>query len=341
MILIDSLYINGSGGLALLRYLIVTLQSKNIHFFLLADKRCNGVFDYLTNCQYIEASLYKRYFYYKQHKENFESVLCFGNIPPPIKLNIPVYTYFHNINLLTLNEARGYGYILSWAKRWVYRLLKENTDYWVVQTSNTEKELLIHLKEKKDKVLIMPFYNIDIVKRGNTGQHGNDYVFVANYTGAKGHDELLDAWAILKSRGIRGKLHLTIGGEHTHYLQKLEELNYCNNTIVNHGFVPYEDVVALYQSSKAIIYPSHNESLGLGIVEAIEAGCDVIASDLPFVHSICKPSVVFDPFSPESIADAIWRYEQGGCPKSVLKIRDQIDDLIDLLACNHIEINQK
>lgn len=331
MILIDSLYINGSGGLALLRYLIDTLQSKNIHFFLLADKRCIGVFDDLTNCQYIEASLYKRYVYYKKHKENFDSVLCFGNIPPPIKLNVPVHTYFHNINLLTLNEAGGYGYILSWAKRWVYRLLKENTDYWVVQTSNTEKELLIHLKEKKDRVLIMPFYNIDIFKRGNTNQHGNDYVFVANYTGAKGHDELLEGWLILQKWGINGKLHLTIGNEHTRFLQKLEELNYCNNTIVNHGFVPYEDVVDLYQSSKAIIYPSHNESLGLGIVEAIEAGCDVIASDLPFVHSICKPSVVFDPFSPESIAEAIMRYEQGDSPRSVLLISNQISDLIEVI----------
>ncbi len=79
------------------------------------------------------------------------------------------------------------------------------------------------------------------------------------------------------------------------------------------------------------MYPSINESLGLGIVEAITAGCDVIGADLPYMHAVCRPSAVFDPSSPESIADAVERYEKGGMPRSELLVRDQIDTLIDVL----------
>ena len=92
-----------------------------------------------------------------------------------------------------------------------------------------------------------------------------------------------------------------------------------------------EDVIKLYGLSKAIVYPSLNESLGLGIVEAIMAGCDVIGSDLPFIHSICKPSGVFDPHSARSIANAILEYERRDSNKSELLIRNQMDELLELL----------
>ena len=50
MVLIDALYINNSGGLRLLEYLVSVLQSRGIEFFLLADNRCRGVFD---GCEHV------------------------------------------------------------------------------------------------------------------------------------------------------------------------------------------------------------------------------------------------------------------------------------------------
>ena len=94
----------------------------------------------------------------------------------------------------------------------------------------------------------------------------------------------------------------------------------------------FKQVIELYGMSKAIVYPSHNESLGLGIVEALVAGCDVIGANLPYIHSICHPSVVFDPYNPESIADAIEEYEKEENHKSVLTIYNHIDELIELLS---------
>ena len=202
MLLIDSLYINSSGGLRLLEYLVARLNEKNVSFFLLADKRCVGLFDNCRHVKYIKASLWRRKYFYLTNASVFSSVLCFGNIPAPIKLRVPVYTYFHNINLLTLSEAHSLKEkVVMWLKREVYRYYRRNTDCWLVQTSNTATELSNHLNEPLGRIEMMPFYELPSELGSLSGAvHGDDYVFVAIYVPGKGHDELLKAWRLLKDK---------------------------------------------------------------------------------------------------------------------------------------------
>jgi len=333
MILLDSLYINNSGGLRLLEYLVRELHKQQIDFYLLADARCQGKFDECTHVRYMPASLWERKKFYKSKYNHFSSVLCFGNIPAPIKNDVPVYTYFHNINLLTLAETHSlFQKMKSWLKREIFRHYKKNTDFWLVQTLNTANELVKHLDEKPERVKLMPFYELpqELVSLANVS-HGDDYVYISNYTGAKGHEELLEAWKILHGKGLYKTLHLTVP-EDCPIANELKKAKEEGVNVINHGFVPFDEVCDLFKKSKAIIYPSHNESLGLGIIEAITAGCDVIGSDLPYVHSICKPSEVFNPYFAESIVEAVKRYEQKTSCKSELTVRNRINELIDLLV---------
>ena len=339
MFLIDSLYINNSGGLRLLEYLIVELKRRAVTFYLLADSRCAGKLDECEHVEYMNASMRKRKRFYLQHINDFTSVLCFGNIPAPVKMEVPVYTYFHNINLLTLAEAHNISVKMkSWLKREVFKFYKKNTDYWLVQTSNTANELIKHLNETHDRVMIMPFYELsDKLRELSSVEHGDDYVYVSNYTGAKGHEELLEAWRLLLKRGLDKTLHLTVPNEAHTFADSIAQAQKEGVNVINHGFVPFEEVLELYKKSKAIVYPSHNESLGLGIVEAITAGCDVIGSNLPFIHSICKPSVTFNPYFAESIADAIMEYEKHTTQKSSIHINNMINEVIDLLTENNVK----
>lgn len=338
IILVDSLYINSGGGLRLLEYLVQELLYRKVNFHLLADSRCKGLFGYVPSLEYVVASIKKRREWYKQHDfSQYSSVLCFGNIPTPVKLDVPVFTYYHNINLLTLHGLPSWKEVVKgWMKREVYRHYKENTNYWLVQTENTKEELMRHLKEKESRILLMPFYNIPAsLCEISYKKHGDDYVYVSKYTGSKQHEELLEAWCILNERGINKTLHLTVQDEAKAYLEKIKKVQRHGIKIVNHGFMPFEDVIKLYSLSKAIVYPSVNESLGLGLVEAITAGCDVIGADLSYTKSVCKPSVVFNPYSAESIAEAVMAYETGKMEKSELLIHNHISELINLLKENN------
>lgn len=333
MLLIDGLYINVSGGFRLLEYLVKTVDEKGIDFEILADKRCAGKFDNYKKVVYLKASLVNRCLFYLKNRKRYSIILCFGNIPAPVKMAVPVYTYFHNINLLTLEEAHSVKVkAVSWLKREVFKHYKNNTDYWLVQTSNTANELVHYLMESPERVKLMPFYELpDGVSEIANQPHNDDYVFVAIDVPGKSHKELLDAWNILHKKGVDKTLHLTVQDD-SPLVEKIKEVQNEGVKIVNHGVIPFSEVFELYKQSKAIIYPSHNESLGLGIVEAITAGCDVIGSDLPFLHSICKPSGVFNPYSAESVAEAVMAYERGNSNKSELSIYNHIDELVELLT---------
>ncbi|MFT5294824.1 MAG: glycosyltransferase involved in cell wall biosynthesis [Colwellia sp.] len=53
------------------------------------------------------------------------------------------------------------------------------------------------------------------------------------------------------------------------------------NGVLYPGFVSEGELVALYQSAKALVFPSLYEGFGLPVLEAITNDCPVIASDIP------------------------------------------------------------
>ena len=329
MLLVDSVYINMGGGLSLLKYLVENLHTRHVVFMLLVDERIKDAFPEVKNQIVLSPSEKSRRTFYKSISSDVTSVFCFGNVPPPVRLNVPVYTYFHNINMLTLADCRGWKQLLKfWLKRSYIKCLSKNTDMWFVQTSNTAKELIKKLNVDKAKVELYPFYNIPDIQRVECER--TDYIFVGDDSGSKGHNELLDAWEILHNRGIDRTLHLTVGQSAPSY-EKIQNRVKTGVPIHNHGIIPMMEVFSLYAKCKATVYPSRNESFGLGIVEAMESGCDVVGSDLPFIHAICEPSDVFNRESPESIADAVLRYEKSHS-KTLQKVSNKINELIDSIC---------
>lgn len=332
-ILIDAIYINMGGALTVLNRLIDGAVETGLDFVLLKDIRCPKLRseNKVKHVVLLSPSLKERHRYYKEHKGDFHSVLCMGNVPPTIKMPCKVHTYFHNLSVLMNQKGMSKNRcIKNWLKKQTIRLFAKNTDSWVVQTWNTEDLIKKTLPWKGKVFYRYPIYTILKDFNSHSEIDKTDYLFVGEYTMAKGHDELLAAWYLLHDRGVDVILHLTCE-EKTKFLQNVNKAIADGLMIVNHGFVKFQEMATIYQRAKAIVYPSFNESLGLGIVEGIHAGCDVITSDLPFAHAICKPSEVFDPCSPQSIADAIMRYEKGVSKKSELTIKDCIGELLYLL----------
>lgn len=332
MLLIDALYINTSGGLELLRYLVNVLEQRNVNCFYLFDKRCSAEFKNVMEYKksILTANTKNRYRFYKENYNRFTKILCFANIPPLIKSSVVVYTYFHNINLLiTPKELPLKTKILTKLKKLYILLFRNNTTYWIVQTENTKSALKKAIQ--KDNIIILPFFDLTSVQKNET-KFRTDYIYVSNYAKPKNHINLLRAWNILYDKGYKFTLHLTL--QENTFPNKLKVvLEECqkNGAVINHGFVNKEKINELYNKSKATIYPSFNESLGLGIVEAMHAGCDVIAADLPYIHSICIPSRVFDPLDVDSIVSSVEKYETGSSKKTIQTIDNKINELVELI----------
>lgn len=74
------------------------------------------------------------------------------------------------------------------------------------------------------------------------------------------------------------------------------------------GYVPDADLPALYSAASCFAYPSYFEGFGLPVVEAMQCGTPVIASDntsLPEI--VADAGVLVDPFDETKIAEALIR----------------------------------
>lgn len=334
-ILIDALHINMGGALMILNHLVDHLVIRKINFILLKDNRCPKLHSEHDVPQIITMSSGERIRrrYYKSHQNSFSTVFCMGNIPPAIKMPVTVHTYIHNVSLLKIPKDYSVSQkAKNYLKREYIRFYAKNTDTWIVQTSNTANLVNNYINQLNLPVLEFPFYNIPENINHASVAHRQDYVFIGEHTGAKGHEYLVEAWGILAQQGIRPKLHLTSNSLKLKNL--IAENIKLGARIENHGYVSFAKVIELYNKSKATIYPSLNESLGLGIIEAVEAGCDVIGCDLPYVYAVCKPTLTFQPRNAQSIANAVSIYEAGGQTKTTLKIKDLVEEFIDFILIN-------
>lgn len=335
-VLLDAVYVNNSGGLILLKYLVRELQKSKADVFFLLDERIKHLS--LVDCdnvKYVVGSEKSRRSIYNDHGEEFNVVLCFGNIPPTRRLRAKVYTYFQNVTLFDISKQIPLKLWPKWLlKRFYIKSLKCNSDKWIVQTTNTQQLVMHTLCVPEQDVLLYPYYDEDAFRSiSEKSADAKDYAYIAKYIPEKNHRMLVSAWLKLAKSGTMPTLHITADNLPVDIQQMIDETNAIGGKIINHGFCNLEQVKAIYDQSKAVVYTSMNESFGLGMIEAMKLGCDVIGPKLPYVTSICEPSESFD-YNVNSLVEAITRYEHGLSPKTKCHVKNQINELIELLTNN-------
>lgn len=329
-ILIDSIYINNSGGKVLLDYLIDSIIKRGFtsQFYFLLDSR--GKYSYLDKIEYefgANGETFRKRFY-KKHKQRFIKVLCFGNVPPPVKLNSTVYTYFHNALLAT--SIKGYPLktkVLKYFKRLYIKKKSKNTDIFLVQ-STLMKNLVVKYINNTNEVKLFPFFYLKNELK-EVSKKNIQFVYISDGNPHKNHNLLLDVWVELSEEGINRKLHLTVTDNYPSLVKRIEALKNDGINIENHG---YTNVEKLFNKCTFLIYPSLIESFGLGLVEAVNAGLKIIAADLPYVNEVVEPSLVFNPLDKQSIMDAVKEsLSNKSLKESKISIDNNINELIQLL----------
>lgn len=334
MILIDALYINNSGGKVLLDYLIEELEKTDKEVFYLLDERIQKEKLQLKKNKviYLKASLIKRRNFYKENKNKFSSILCFGNLPPNIKTSAKVYTYFHQLLFLDLPKEMSFiSKKIYYIKTRFLNAFKKNTDYWLVQTELVKEKLSKKYAIPESNILIIPFYPpFTSEVKTNIGKE-HQYIYVSNVSKHKNHLRLIEAFAKFYDKHKKGKLILTIPDDATEILNLINVKVNQGYPVENIGFVDRNSLCQLYTESEYHIFPSLTESFGLGLVEAIENGCKIIGADLPYTYAVCKPSLVFNPLEVDSITEALSLSLQKNTINSESKVKNEINTLISLL----------
>lgn len=248
-------------------------------------------------------------FFLKRLSRSNDIVICFGNLPPLLKISGNVFIYLQNRYLCTNASLKEFPAKVK------LRILFERI--WLKLFLRSSKIIVqgITMKRNVDSFLginslIMPFFNSDIsahTEFKTSSQY--DYLYVASGEPHKNHLKLLDAWILLSEQGLYPSLRLTLDLDNNTSLSRaiLAKIDRYNLNVTAEVYPP-EAILNLYSQSKTLIYPSLFESFGLPLIEARDNGLTVIASERDYVRDVIVPDFTFDPESELSIARAVMRH---------------------------------
>jgi glycosyltransferase involved in cell wall biosynthesis len=81
-----------------------------------------------------------------------------------------------------------------------------------------------------------------------------------------------------------------------------------NETVKFIGYVPEEDLPALYSGAMCFVYPSYFEGFGLPVLEAMQCGAPVIAGNQTSLPEVAADAaLLFDPFDTRALGEALAR----------------------------------
>jgi glycosyltransferase involved in cell wall biosynthesis len=339
MILIDCLYVNNGGGKVLLDQLVIEVNKTTIEVQFLFDIRVINFYnhnEFKYKPLYLKANIFRRFLFYLNNKDKYSFIFSFGNIPPPIKIKVPTYTYLHNVLFLEKKKyLNRYNTLIIYIKAFYIKLILKNTNFWIVQTPNVQKKLSEKWDIKTNNIIVIPFFNNTFIK-DNFANFSTKftYLYVSNGENYKNHINLFKAFENTFKSSNNVILFVTISKNYKKLLIIINNLNRKGIPIFNLGILSKEDIIKIYQKTDVVIFPSLFESFGLGLVEAVQYKLPVISSNLDYVFEVIEPSLIFDPFDVQSISNALEYSITLNLKPSIIKIENKLNNLLEIFK-NH------
>ena len=140
-------------------------------------------------------------------------------------------------------------------------------------------------------------------------------VYISHPWNHKNHNALIQAMALVIRRQPSSRLMLTLEphdyptreyGKVAMRLQDLADDVGVSNNICWLGILNSDEISFVLNHVDAMVFPSLAESFGLGLAEAMAAGCPIAAADMEYAHDVCGDAAIyFDPNDPGNMAEVI------------------------------------
>jgi len=261
-----------------------------------------------------------------------DRVLCFHGLPPLMRNAAPVWLFQQNRNYLGQVPLAAFGWKTRQRLRFeqaVSRWLRHRVARYWVQTPSMARAVQDWYGPERADIRVLPFAPA-APGALPTADASWDFIYVADGEAHKNHRTLVEAWRLLAEQGLRPTLALTLSGRDASLAAWVQsEATRHGLEIVNLGPRSHAEVLALYRSARALVFPSKGESFGLPLIEARQAGLPILAGELDFVRDVCEPVQTFDPGSAVSIVRAVKRFlKQAEAPLEPARASDFLQALL-------------
>ena len=150
-------------------------------------------------------------------------------------------------------------------------------------------------------------------------QNKNYFVFVGRHDARKNLPMLVNAFA--KAFADDDVMLVLAGGEGSGskaLMHAVSESGLGENRILLPGHVSEVEKAWLLRYAIALTYPSRAEGFGLPLLEAFQAGCPVVASDIPVFREVVGDAAVLHALNVDALADALKRVADAGFDREAL-----------------------
>lgn len=253
-------------------------------------------------------------------KTKIDFLHCTSNTAP-LYSPVPLILTLHDIIYLNGEKPKGmsrYQQLGWYYRRWnVPRII--NKCQTVITVSKTEKtNILKRFPEIKKQLHVVhngysscyrPLPESEIL--AVTQKYLPDkrfLLFLGNTDPRKNLSGVLQAYNEYLNYS-RAPLKLVITGVKQSYVEELlvnMGIEICIPNIVYTGYVPSEDLPALYNAAHVFLCPSLQEGFGIPVLEAMACGTPVITSNCSSLPEVAgKDGVLVNPSQPQEITDAL------------------------------------
>lgn len=248
-----------------------------------------------------------------QHLDKIDIFFCpFGTLYPR-PLPLPTVVTLVDIQEVFYPEFFTVHNLL--ARDYQYKGSTRMADQVVTISEFSKQSIVEHHRVAEGKVKVAHlcaderFYRAEEIARRPDNLLPDKFVFYpANHWLHKNHDILLRALVWLK-----GERKVVINAVFTGFDQddgyqiesKAREYG-LEDQVFQLGYVSVEELAYLYINAQMLVFPSLFEGFGIPLVEAMAAGCPVLAAEATSLPEVGAKSVsYFDPSSAEELAQAI------------------------------------
>ncbi len=244
----------------------------------------------------------------------------FNTLIAPIARPAPgLVAHFKTLHAFTIPEA--INPLVRWYRRTGYPHTARVADVVIINSESLRREIETYLDVDPAKLRLIPeAVDHEVFRPGNRdeaaarlrqerGIDGPFVLFVSSLWAYKNCDGLLRAFALTRTRLPDHRLVVVGSAADAEYAGRLRalagELGIADR-VVWVGGLPHHDTLPFYRAADAFVYPSHNETFGLPILEAMACACPVVTSDRSAMPETAGgAAALVDPDDPGSIADAI------------------------------------
>lgn len=224
----------------------------------------------------------------------------------------------HDIAYEKIPES--YGWMKRKYLRWSTRRALHKAKKVIVPTESVKMDLIEIYKADAEKIVVVPhgvsplpsvtavqvknFY-----KKHGLSQKEPLFFFIGRLESKKNLLTLVEAWSIVQKMYSKGRLMLA--GMNGHGFEEIAariEKEGLSESILTPGYISEVEASCLFHSATCFIFPSREEGFGLPVLQAFEAGCLVIASDIPPLREVAGDAALFaDPGYPKDFAEQMMR----------------------------------